>query len=43
MEIIEKVIKLLSLKHSIIDKQCMIKLIQSRMDALKLIFHNYVK
>ena len=38
MEIIDKVIKILSLKNSIVDKQCMIKLLQSRMDALRLIF-----
>lgn len=43
MEIIDKVIKLLSLKHSIIDKQCMIKLLQSRMDTLKFIFYKYCK
>ena len=43
MEIIDKVIKILSLKNSIIDKQCMIKLIQSRMDALKFIFGKYCK
>ena len=43
MEIIEKVIKLLALKNSIVDKQCMIKLVQSRMEALKLIFGKYCK
>lgn len=43
MEIIDKVIKLLSLKNSIVDKQCMIKLIQSRMAALKLIFGKYCR
>ena len=43
MEIIDKVIKILSLKNSIIDKQCMIKLLQSRMDALKFIFNRYCK
>jgi len=43
MEVIDKIIKLLSLKHSIVDKQCMIKLIQSRMDTLKLVFHKYIK
>lgn len=43
MEILDRVIKLLSLKHSIIDKQCMIKLLQSRMDVLKFIFNKYCK
>lgn len=43
MEIIDRVIKLLSLKNSIIDKQYMIKLLQSRMDALKFIFSRYCK
>ena len=43
MEIIDKVIKLLSLKNSIVDKQYMIKLVSSRMQALKLIFNKYCK
>lgn len=43
MEIIDKVIKLLSLRNSIIDKQCMIKLIGSRMEMLRMIFGKYCK
>ena len=43
IEIIDKIIKILSLKHSIVDKQCMIKLLQSRMDVFKFIFHRYCK
>lgn len=43
MEIIDKIIKLLSLRNSIIDKQCMIKLIGSRMEMLRMIFGRYCK
>ena len=43
MEIIDRVIKLLSLKNSIVDKQCMMKLLQSRMEALRLIFGRYCR
>lgn len=43
MEIIDKIIKLLALKNSIIDKQCMIKLAKNRMDVLRLIFNKYCK
>ena len=43
MEIIDKVIKLLTLRNSIIDKECMIRLAKNRMDMLKLIFNKYSK
>lgn len=41
MEIIDKIIKILTLKNSIVDKQCMIKLLKSRMDILQLVFNKY--
>ena len=43
MEILDKVIKLLTLKNSIIDKECMIRLAKNRMDMLRLIFGKYCK
>ena len=43
LEIIDRVIKLLTLRNSIVDKECMIKLIKSRMDTFKLIFNKYCK
>ena len=43
MEIIDRVIKLLTLKNSIVDKECMMRLIKSRMDTLKLVFGKYCK
>ena len=43
LEIIDRVIKLLTLRNSIIDKECMIRLIKSRMDTFKLIFNKYCK
>lgn len=43
MEILDKVIKLLTLRNSIVDKECMIRLAKNRMDMLKLIFNKYSK
>lgn len=43
MELIDKIIKILTLKNSIVDKQCMIKLLKSRMDILQLVFNKYAK
>ncbi len=43
MELIDKIIKILTLKNSIVDKQCMIKLLKSRMDILQLVFSKYAK
>lgn len=43
MELIDKIIKILTLKNSIVDKQCMIKLIKSRMDILQHFFNVYAK
>lgn len=41
LEILDRVIKLMTLKSSIIDKQCMMRLLKSRMDTLKLVFNRY--
>ena len=43
MELIDKIIKILTLKNSIADKQCMIKLLKSRMDILQHFFCVYAK
>ena len=43
LEILDRVIKLLALRHSIVDKECMLKLMKNRMDAFKLIFNKYCK
>lgn len=43
MELIDKIIKILTLKNSIADKQCMIKLLKSRMDILQHFFCAYAK
>ena len=43
MEILDKVIKLLTLRNSIVDKECMIRLAKNRMDMLRLIFNKYSK
>lgn len=41
MELIDKIIKILTLKNSIVDKECMIKLLKSRMDVLQFVFSKY--
>ena len=43
MEILDKIIKLLTLKNSIVDKECMVRLAKNRMDMLKLIFGKYCR
>ena len=43
MEVIDKIIKLMSLKNSIVDKNCMITLLKSRMEILRLVFGKYCK
>ena len=43
MEILDKVIKLLTLRNSIVDKECMIRLAKNRMEMLRLIFGKYCK
>ena len=43
MEILDKIIKLLTLRNSIVDKECMIRLAKNRMDMLRLIFGKYCK
>lgn len=43
MEILDKIIKLLTLKNSIVDKECMIRLAKNRMDMLRLVFGKYCK
>lgn len=42
-EILDKIIKLLSLKNSIIDKQCMFRLMKNRMDIFRTFFDRYCR
>ncbi len=41
LEILDRILKLLTLKNSMADKECMIRLIKSRTDMINLIFNNY--
>ena len=43
MEILDKIIKLMTLKSGIVDKNCMITLLKSRMEILRLVFGKYCK
>lgn len=43
MELMDKIIKILTLKNSIADKQCMMKLLKNRMDVLQFVFNAYAK
>lgn len=43
LEILDRILKLLTLKNSMTDKECMIRLIKSRTDMINLIFNNYCK